>query len=277
MDTVGEPKPAATILTLRDGPGGVEVLMLRRNLNSDFVGGAYVFPGGGVDADDRLAQWRERSKGLDEETARTRLALETDALSYYVAALREMFEEAGLLVAHHASGGLVDTRDDALRRRLAEHRRALNARETTMLAILEAEDLVLDLSGMAYLAHWVTPVGPPRRYDTRFFVTEAPHGQIAACDEGETIADTWVRPVDALEAHARGELDMIFPTIKTLESLMPHTTVAAVTAFAEGRDRVPKVTPRIEHRDGRAVIVTDDEEFFPEHDPTTMRSTTSKE
>ena len=277
MDAAGNPKPAATILTLRDGSDGVEVLMLRRNLNSDFVGGAYVFPGGGVDDDDRLTKWRERVTGLDEAAAHARLGLASDALSYYVAALREMFEEAGLLLAHHRGAGPLDSRDDALRARLADHRRALNARETSMWEIVETEDLVLDMSGMSYLAHWVTPVGPPRRYDTRFFVAEAPRGQVAACDEGETIADTWVRPTDALAAHARGDLDMIFPTIKTLESLVPHTTVAAVRAFAEGQARVATVTPRIEHRDGKAVIVTDEEEFFPEHDPTTMRGQSSKE
>src|SRR6202140_3145155 len=128
MVEILSPRPAATVITVRDGPNGYEILMLRRNLNSDFVGGAYVFPGGRVD---------------------------------------------------EADAGTLD-----------------------FISMMERERLVLDLRGLEYVAHWVTPVGPPRRFDTRFFVALAPSRQVATHDAGETVADQWIRPVDALAANA---------------------------------------------------------------------------
>src|SRR5665213_2779982 len=201
MDQILLPRPAATVLSLRDGPEGYEVLMLRRNLNSDFVGGAYVFPGGGVE---------EASKRLD---------LAAGGLAYFVACLRELFEEAGLLVACDGRGAPFRFSSHEVTHRLAAHRRAVNNSTMEFVEMMELEKITLDFRGIAYLAHWVTPVGPPRRFDTRFFVALAPNDQTAACDEGETVADQWIRPADALTAHARGELEMILPTIRNLESI----------------------------------------------------------
>jgi 8-oxo-dGTP pyrophosphatase MutT (NUDIX family) len=231
-------------LTVRDRNDALEVLMLRRNLNSDFVGGAYVFPGGGVDASDATRAAEERVVGLNDVDASRRLGLESGGLAYYVAALRETFEEAGLLVACDRDGAPVEI-DDARRQRLTHERRALNNRETTFLEILARESLHLDVRDVGYFAHWVTPVGPPRRYDTRFFVVPAPLNQRASHDAGETIADLWVRPAEALAAHGRGEFEMIFPTIRTLESIAHCTSVAALVAQVGALTSIPKNEPVI--------------------------------
>lgn len=254
------PRPASTVMTLRDRPGGYEILMLRRNLRSEFVGGAYVFPGGGVDdADVAVAH---RVVGLSDEAASRRLELASGGLSFYVACLRELFEEAGLLIVCDERGERVTFADADDLRRFAAHRRALNAREGEFLAVLEAEGLYLDVRGLEYVAHWITPVGPPRRYDTRFFVALAPEGQVATHDAGETVADLWLRPVDALAAHARGEFEMILPTVRNLEAIAGLPDARAVLEYARSITRVPRVEPRIVERDGALVVVTPGDEGF---------------
>jgi 8-oxo-dGTP pyrophosphatase MutT (NUDIX family) len=249
------PRPAATVITVRDGVNGYEILMLRRNLNSDFVGGAYVFPGGRVDETDAGARAEGLSFGLDDGEASRRLGLESGGLAYYVACLRELFEEAGLLVVCTRDGAPIHLRDDATIQRLAVSRRDVNAGTLDFLEMLEEEGLVLDLRGLEYFAHWVTPVGPPRRFDTRFFVVRAPVDQVATHDAGETVADQWIRPLDALDAHVRGELEMILPTIRNLEAIAHLSTAQEVVDYARSRGDVERVEPRIVTSDGEVRIL----------------------
>jgi 8-oxo-dGTP pyrophosphatase MutT (NUDIX family) len=260
MPEVMTPRPAATVLLVRDGADGFEVLMLQRNLNSDFVGGAFVFPGGGVDAEDARATV---DGSVDDATASSRLGLPAGGLAYYVACLRELFEEAGVIIAVDDAGAPVRL-DAASRARFAEHRRAVNAKEARFADVLASEGVRADLRALEYLAHWVTPVGPPRRYDTRFFVALAPHDQVAAHDDGETVADVWVRPVDALARHHAGELEMIFPTIRNLELVAHLPSAAAVLAFARARTDIPRIEPRIVPRDGGIAILLPDDDGYDE-------------
>ena len=255
MAEILSPRPAATVMTLRDGPGGVEVLMLRRNLNSDFVGGAYVFPGGGVDEVDAGPSAQRLALGVTDTGASRRLGLEAGGLAYYVACLRELFEEAGLLIACNPDGETRRFDDEATIRRMAAHRRSVNEGSLGFVAMMEREQLHLDLRGLEYAAHWVTPVGPPRRFDTRFFVALAPEGQVATHDAGETVADQWIRPRDALEAHARGDLDMILPTIRNLEAIAPFETARQVLDHVRSLEHVVRVEPRIVERDGQVTIL----------------------
>jgi 8-oxo-dGTP pyrophosphatase MutT (NUDIX family) len=259
-----EPRPAATVMMLRDAPGGCEVLMLRRNLNSDFVGGAYVFPGGGVDAADGTSTAEHVVEGLSDAEASARLELTGGGLAYYVACLRELFEEAGLLVARDGEDRLVRFDDDELARRFAAHRRQVNAREARFLDVVSAEGLRLDLRQLEYISHWVTPVGPPRRYDTRFFVAVAPEAQIAAHDDGETVADVWVRPADALERGRRGELELIFPTIRNLQSIERFDRAEDVLGFARSLTAIPRIEPRIVSRDGGIDVLIPGDDGFEE-------------
>jgi 8-oxo-dGTP pyrophosphatase MutT (NUDIX family) len=256
------PRPAATILTIRDQPNGYEILMLRRNLRSDFVGGAYVFPGGAVDVSD--GETGRQVFGLSDVDASRRLELERGGLAYYVACLRELFEEAGLLIACDDAGHAVHIRDPADIERLAAYRRAVNANELDFLTMMKQEGLLLDLRGLEYLAHWITPVGPPRRYDTRFFVALAPSDQLATHDAGETVADEWLRPQDALDAHDRGEFDMIFPTIRNLQSIANFASTEEVLKYARSLESIPTVEPEIIDRDGVLFVRTPGDEGFSE-------------
>jgi len=249
------PRPAATVITVRDGANGYEILMLRRNLNSDFVGGAYVFPGGRVDATDGGARAEGLSFGLLDEDASGRLGMDSGGLAYYIACLRELFEEAGLLVVCTRDGAPIRLNDEATIRRLAIARRAVNAGTLDFLEVLEREGLVLDLRGLEYVAHWVTPVGAPRRFDTRFFVALAPVDQVATHDAGETVADQWIRPLDALDAHGRGELEMILPTIRNLEAIAHLSSAQDVIDYARALRDVVRVEPRIVTSDGEVRIL----------------------
>jgi 8-oxo-dGTP pyrophosphatase MutT (NUDIX family) len=254
------PRAAATVLTLRDGTDGYEILMLRRNLRSDFVGGAHVFPGGGVDDTD--ADTERLVFGLSDEAASRRLELKSGGLAYYVACLRELFEEAGLLIACDEDGVSVNfTKLDDVKR-LAAHRRRVNAGEMDFLSMMKGEGLLLDLRGLEYVAHWITPVGPPRRYDTRFFVALAPVGQVATHDAGETVADLWIRPLDALAAHERGEFEMIFPTIRNLQAIAHFSSARDVLDYARSLEAIPCVEPQIVQRDGAIAILTPGDEGF---------------
>lgn len=254
MAEILSPRPAATVITLRDGTNGYEILMLRRNLNSDFVGGAYVFPGGRVDEADAGPAAQRRTFGLTDADASRRLSLESGGLAYYVACLRELFEEAGLLIACDEDGEPVQPRDESIGR-FAQSRREVNAGTLDFVSMMERERLLLDLRGLEYIAHWVTPVGPPRRFDTRFFVALAPSNQVATHDAGETVADQWIRPVDALDAHARGELEIIFPTIRNLEAIAHFGSSLEVLEYARSLIDIVRVEPRVVMRDGQVQIL----------------------
>jgi 8-oxo-dGTP pyrophosphatase MutT (NUDIX family) len=261
MDRNPAVRPAATVLTLRDGPQGFEVLMLRRSLNSEFVGGAYVFPGGGVDGADDAEPARRLAYGLDDAEASRRLGLGAGGLAYYVACLRELFEEAGLLVACDDRGEPVRFIDAEIER-MAVNRRALNASEIGFVDMMRRERLRVDLRGVEYLAHWVTPAGAPRRFDTRFFVAIAPLGQTAAHDAGETVDDTWLRPMNALAAHARGEFEMILPTIRNLQMIAHLSSSNDVLAYARALTSIPRIEPRIVDRGaGLVVLIPGDEGY----------------
>ena len=147
-------------------------------------------------------------------------------------------------------------------RRLAASRRDVNAGTLDFLAMMEREGLVLDLRGLEYVAHWLTPVGPPRRYDTRFFVALAPAGQVATHDAGETVADQWIRPIDALEAHARGELEMIFPTIRNLQAIAHFRTSLEVLEYARSLTDIVLVEPRIVNRSGDVQILIEGDDGY---------------
>jgi 8-oxo-dGTP pyrophosphatase MutT (NUDIX family) len=268
LTTVAEtliPRPAATVLTLRDSPNGYEILMLRRNSRSDFTGGAHVFPGGAVDAGDRDAE--RQVYGLTDEVASRRLELDSGGLAFYVACLRELFEEAGLLIACDEDGRAVSFTDPDDVARMAAHRGAVNAGELDFLSMLDDEGLRLDLRGLEYVAHWITPAGLSRRYDTRFFVALAPGGQLATHDAGETVADLWAKPSEALEAHARGEFEMMFPTVRNLQSIANFSSSQEVLDFARSLQSIVRVEPRVVERDGERVILTPGDDGYEVTDP----------
>ena len=200
-------RDAATVMLVRDAPagaqgdadpGGLEVFMLRRNLQSDFVGGAYVFPGGGVDDHDRHRRLESICRGRDDADASERLGIEAGGLAYWVAAIRESFEEAGVLLAYGCDGEMIRLDQPEVAARFVEHRRAVDRGERRLVDVCADEQLQLAVDGIHYFSHWITPEGAPRRYDTRFFVARAPRRRCRVHDDHEVIANLWVRPADAL-------------------------------------------------------------------------------
>lgn len=239
------PRPAATIVLLRDGDGGPEALLLRRSRSAGFVPGAYVFPGGRVDSHDAGAEVVERLDGVDAAAAATRLQLpdgDPPALAYYLAALREAFEETGILVGHHSDGSAPrtaaeDAEVDAIRDDLMEDR-------CSFAEALDRMGCRLDGGAVEYLAHWITPEPEPRRYDTRFLAAKVRHGAHAIVDPREMTDAVWLTPAAALARQAEGLLPMVFPTIRTLEDLAGFNTVDEILSDLSTR-RVPSIMPRL--------------------------------
>ena len=257
-------RDAATVMLVRDArdPHGrpvVEVCMLRRNLASEFVAGAYVFPGGSVDPADRGEAADELCRGRTDDEASGILGIDSGGLALWVAALRECFEEAGVLLARprDADRGtdLLDTTDPDDRARFEAHRLAVNEGRTGLLDVCRAEGLVLAVDAMHYVSHWITPELAPRRYDTRFFVTAAPPGQVARHDDGETIATIWVRPQDALDRFDAGEIELLPPTVDNLQKLALHSSTEGVMAWARQVTDIPTILPIVLMEDGRLLVL----------------------
>lgn len=243
-----EPVPAraaATLVLLRDAEAGLEVLLLQRTRAAGFVPGAYVFPGGRVDGADASPALIARVDGLDAVAAALRLELpdgDPPALAYYLGALREAFEETGILVARDVNGqpsatAAEDAHVDGLRDALMEHR-------ITFEEVLDRLGCRLDGAAVEYLAHWITPEVEPRRYDTRFFAAHAHSGARVVVDPREMTDAVWITPSAALKRHHEGSLPMVFPTIRTLEDLAGFPTVDAALSDLRGR-RIPAILPRL--------------------------------
>jgi 8-oxo-dGTP pyrophosphatase MutT (NUDIX family) len=249
------PLPAATVALVRDTARGLEVLLLQRNFDSGFMPGMHVFPGGALDDADGAAELCARCAGVDDEQASRAIGVERGGIAYWIGAIRECFEEAGILLAYDSSGGIVRL-TGAAAQRYGDHRRALDAGRVGLDAIAREEGLRLAADRLLYFSHWITPVGAPRRYDTRFFVAVAPESQEATHDNRETIAHAWMRPADALDRHGRGELKMRSPTVKTLERFAGCSTTAKLVAALSSVHPVQTLRPRIT-RDGRSVLPGD--------------------
>jgi glyoxylase-like metal-dependent hydrolase (beta-lactamase superfamily II)/8-oxo-dGTP pyrophosphatase MutT (NUDIX family) len=211
-----QPRPAATILLLREQAAAPEVFMLQRTAKAVFLPGAYVFPGGALDEDDASARAAARVRGLDDAQASARMGLPSGGLAYWVAAARECFEEAGILIAHDAAGRPVAPERATALERL---RQPLNDGELLFSDFLEREDLYVHAGEIAYYSHWITAPGRARRFSTRFFIACAPAGQHGAHDRSETVHSVWVSPREALERDKRKEIELIFPTRSTLSDL----------------------------------------------------------
>ncbi|MCC5811039.1 MAG: hypothetical protein JJU06_11750 [Ectothiorhodospiraceae bacterium] len=268
-----EPVLSATVLLLRDTPaaGGnassLEVLLLERHLNSDFAGGALVFPGGKVDASDhRLEDARWSGPALDEWRTLLGVGSSELALALLVTAVRETFEESGVLLAHRDDGTPIT--DQELRTpSFAQARSRLQARgqHWDWSGWLRDERLVLDLGRLAFWSWWVTPEGQHRRFDTRFFAALMPAGQTADHDDLETTSMRWCAPAEALEAQARGEFTVIFPTRCNLRDLAHFSTAAdAWDAAHDGEVDQRRIQPSMVRVDGRLMV---QHPYLPDPEP----------
>ncbi len=234
------PLPSTTLMLLRRGRAGVEVLMLRRILRAAF-GGAWVFPGGVLDDQDRDRRLYRRCLGLNDDRASRLLALSRDGLAYWVAAIRETFEEAGLLIAVNGCG-------QARRATLAE-RKALIGGRVGFVELCRRRNWKLPVRRMHYVSHWITPSAAPRRFSTRFFVAESSSGLKAQADGREVLRARWFEPDQAL----RQEIPLAHPTRHFLRILREMGSVdrAMQWAASAGRRSVPVTRPEVRRIDGK--------------------------
>jgi len=236
-------RPAATVLLLRDGDDGLEVLMTRRSLTASFVPGAYVFPGGAIDTADASPRARARSRLRESQPEDLRTAS--------TAAIREAFEELGVLLAYRPDGTLAVADDVAKLDR---------SRDADFLPQLEAHGYTMAVDRVWSFCHWITDRDLPKRFDVQFLVAPMPPTQEPVADEGEQFEPVWIRPAHALERHERGDFFMIFPTIRTLGRLAQMPTVASVLEACAGDRPLWVSSPR-------GAYVRGDIERFAEHEP----------
>jgi len=233
-------RPAATVLLLRDEPT-FEVLMVRRHHQIDFASGALVFPGGKTHATDHDPAWADHCVGWAE--------VEADERPLRIAAIREVYEEAGVLLSVDAAGEpfMGD-------QRAHDARGAVTNNERAFIDVTTELGLKIDLAALTPFARWITPPLTPKRFDTWFYVCRAGTEQLAICDGWETVDAEWIAPSKALEMGAAGERKIIFPTRMNLQLLAEASDAADAIARALGRTLVP-VEPKIEQRDGGQVLV----------------------
>lgn len=264
--TVGsgsEIRPAATVIVLRDSRSGPEVFLVRRHDANVFMGGAHVFPGGRVDAADIEAADPIWCDGVEHARQQIEEMAPREAAGYHVAALRELFEEAGVLLARDAAGHFVSLAGADDHARFKRYRTEVHAGRRTLRAIVEAEGLRLALDALVQLAHWVTPPVDTRRFDTRFFVTRVPAEQVPAHDEAETTDSCWLTAAGALAAARRGEIVLPPPTWTTIRELEPFASVDEALHWA-GRRRVTRREPLFVEEQGVRMLVMPGDPKHPE-------------
>jgi 8-oxo-dGTP pyrophosphatase MutT (NUDIX family) len=255
MTTAPSPADSATVIVLREAGDGCEVLLVERHAKSRAFAGAHVFPGGVVDAED-VAPGLHAASPLTAKAAAARLQEKggsAAALAYWIAAIRELFEETGLLLARR-DGSPLRLDDAATQARFRKHRSDLLAGSTTFAEIVAAERLELTTDGLHYFSRWITPVNVPRRYDARFFVAAVPPGQEPLHDDRETISTVWLAPRAALEQACSGRLILAPPTVRTLDDLDVLGTPARIIAAADVRTVTP-ILPKPVQVDGCMAVL----------------------
>jgi 8-oxo-dGTP pyrophosphatase MutT (NUDIX family) len=252
--TAASARPASTVIVVRDESNDLEVFLVRRHDRLAFMGGAHVFPGGRVDDADVLPDPGSVCDGVSRAITRMPAVAPAQAIAFHVAAIRELFEEAGLLLARREDGAIVAI-DAASATRFDRLREALLANALTMRDVIARERLRLALDALTLVAHWVTPEADPARFDTRFFLAVAPASQVAAHDAHETTHGLWMRPADALDSCRRGEIALPPATWTMLRRLARFTAPADAWNWAQSC-RVPRVEPCLTVGDNGSRMVT---------------------
>jgi 8-oxo-dGTP pyrophosphatase MutT (NUDIX family) len=245
--SASRPPLAATVLLLRDVAGALEVFMVVRHHEIDFAAGAMVFPGGKVDESDRPPHVGDVVSGASDLT--------DEDVAVRIAAIREAFEESGVLLARRSGATDVVSAAEALELG-SRYRVALASGEISLSEVARREGLVLSCELLVPFAHWITPVGMPKRFDTHFFLAVAPNEQLAMHDGSESVDSTWTAPNAALTESDAGRLTIIFPTRMNLQKLARSRTVADALETA-GRSRVVTVMPEVDLESGVLRIPAD--------------------
>lgn len=263
------PQDSATVVLLREGTGGpFEFLLMRRRRDQSFMGGAFVFPGGSLEEADSAQDLRECCGGFGGDDAR-QLLQEPDlsgakALGLFMAAIRETFEEAGVLLACGASGGTVELTDPEQAARFAVHRVALHDGRLTLAELARHEGIRYAPDRLVAYSHWITPEAEPRRFDTRFFLARVPEGQRPTHDPMELTESRWMTPGEALAEQAAGRIVLMPPTLKTVEELRDFPGIEALLEAARSRKIETILTEAFRSEKGYGVLLPSDPEYSGE-------------
>ena len=225
-------RPAATVMLVDDRPD-LQVFMMERHANTVFAGGMWVFPGGAVDQDDGTRFMQAMSVHRSDREASALMGLDSGGLAFYIAAVREAFEEAGILLALNRDKlTRLDLSDAGSTLRFRKHRDDVNDRKRNFLEILRQENLIVDAGAMHYVARWITPIGPPRRFDARFFVVRMPVNQIPVHDDRELVHSCWMPPRVILEKVESEEMVLMTPTLRMVKNLAMFESAEKVISAA---------------------------------------------
>ena len=244
-------RPAATVMLIDDRPD-LQVFMMERHANTVFAGGMWVFPGGAVDHQDDASYYSTIATHRTDSEASALMDLESGGLAYFMAAIRETFEEAGILLALHQHDERPLSLNAENLTRFEQYRYQLNAGDIDLKSILEKESLLADVGQMHYIARWITPLGSPRRFDARFFISCIPSEQVPIHDNGELVNSTWMSPHEILEKFEREEMALMSPTLRMVRNLAAFDSAEQVIQAVEKNplDEQARV-----HRDSGVIVM----------------------
>ena len=251
-------KPAATVILMREAEeSGFEIFIVKRSSRSSF-GSLYVFPGGKLDPEDTERDLYAYCEGMTDEEASARLGIENDGLSFWIACIRECFEETGVLLTN-PSDSLIQEYE-----KLSSLRKQLNNKEISFKDICISESLRLRTNNIVPCAHWITPAIEPKRFDTRFFLTKVNAKQVASHDGFELTESFWIKPKDALVKLKEGKMNMILPTISNIEQLAEFSSAFEAFNYFEGlgNNAIEPILPKFVKQDGKWVGFLPGEEGY---------------
>lgn len=251
-------KPAATVILMRDAEeSGFEIFIVKRSSRSSF-GSLYVFPGGKLDPEDTERDLYACCEGMNDEEASARLGIENDGLSFWIACIRECFEETGVLLTN-PSDSLIQEYE-----KLSSLRKQLNNKEISFKDICISESLRLRTNNIVPCAHWITPAIEPKRFDTRFFLAKVNAKQLASHDGFELTESFWIKPKDALVKLKEGKMNMILPTISNIEQLAEFSSAFEAFSYFEGlgNNAIESILPKFVKQDGKWVGFLPGEEGY---------------
>jgi 8-oxo-dGTP pyrophosphatase MutT (NUDIX family) len=260
------PRDAATVVLIRDGrQQKMEVFLMRRHRDQAFMGGAFVFPGGSLDKHDVDPELASHIVGPTAEEARKHLKepgiQDSIALGLYMAAIRETFEEAGILLAYDEKGGLLQFGDHRMEGKYSAVRSGIYKKTMTLKDLARQEKVCFACDLLMPFAHWITPVFEKKRFNTRFFLARVPDGQIAIHDSVEMTESLWMSPSEAIAAHRKRKIMLMPPTLKNLEELSQFTSGEALFQAAAQR-RVDTILPQVRLSDDvRTLLLPHDPEY----------------
>ena len=243
---VAIPKKAATVILLREmKPEGFEVFLLKRHEQSSFMGGNFVYPGGRVDREDGSFEICAQCKGVSPEQAYLILGKSLspeESIAHWVAGIRELFEEAGVLLAYDPTGEFIHLTNPTEGEKVSHYRDLIHKGTMNICQLAQEEKLLFALDQLHYYAHWITPEAHSQRFDTRFFLARHPEGQEATYDQKETTVGVWLTPLKALEENLKGSAALSPPTLITLEDLSRFKNIAEVFHALE-KSKIQPILP----------------------------------